>query len=383
MIDSRDFHFYKHAGQTDQFPEELLFDSPRADYLQPIGDTKCTCITVCEVTTDKTGKQYDIDELYSRVPHDNNGADPKNALKSGIDYLVSNGQKETPWVSYFSAHTGNYDFFDNVRSSITLAENSICVWTPWYDNWRTSILPKGQNVTNYHMYSIEGWKNVNGQPMLQIEAWVGYKMYMSRDVFNEVMSTWFSGSAVLSDTIIELKRKKTILEMILDTLKNLVISLQLKRAQPVMSIPDPTPVPQLIEDKNEALYELSKSLIGQHLTLNPTVPKELGCCQALSFVLNKFGSPIPKGGISGTASMKEWLDNNFTLIQSPRKGSIVLYVTDTGITGSRGHVFIQGEYQRMSNDSSTGLWKAHWDIKASQQYYEDTLKMKPCCYDPK
>lgn len=385
-IDSRDFHYYQRYGQTVDFPPELIYDNKSADYVQALGDVRCTAITTCEVTTDKTGIAYDIDELYNRIPHDSTGANPKDAIKAGIEHLrVLNGNTVKPWTSYFKAHTGNFDAFDNVRSAITQSQNSIMIWSGWFREWAgQTILPRGITILSYHCYSIEGWKIINGEPMLQIEAWVGYKMYMSRDVFNDLMNKWSSNSAVLADDILTLTRDKNILETIVDAFKNIVLLIQQKNAITMPPIADPQPIPTPTENKNDVLYNLSKSLIGQHLTLNPTIPKEIGCCQAMSFVLKKFGVNIPNGGISGTANMKEWLDANFTKIDAPRRGSIMIAVSGTGSKPEyRGHVFVYGNEASMSNDSTTGLWKAHWLNENAKVYYGNTLGMPLHYYDPK
>lgn len=386
-IDSRDFKFHQKFGQTTSFPKELIFDAPSKDFIQPIGDVRCTAITVCEVTTDKTHKQYDIQELFNRIPSDGKGAEPKDALKAGVSYLrVENAGTEKPWVSYWQAHTGEFDAFDNVRSAITLAQNSITMWSPWYDNWANKqILPKGENITNYHMYHIEGWTEIDGVPMMQIEAYVGYKLYMTREVFNDVISKWFSSTAVLSTSEIDEKRKKTIIEAIIDACKNAIVAIQmLIKQQEVLPIADPTPIEQPMENKNESLYNLSKSLIGQHLTLNPTVPKEVGCAQAMSFVLKKFGCDIPKNGISSTVEMKKWLDINFDKVDAPQRGSVMIAVTGTGSKKEyRGHVFVYGNEASMSNDSSTGLWKAHWFNENAKKYYGGTLGIPLHYYNPR
>ncbi len=386
-VDSRNFNFYQKFGQIASFPKELLFDAPDKDYVQSIGDVRCTAITVCEVTTDKTRNKYDIQDIFGRIPTNESGANPKDALKAGIDYVKRiDGQKEKVWASYWQAHTGNFDAFDNIRSAISIAQNSITMWSPWHDNWANKqIIPKGNNVLGYHMYSIEGWTEIDGTTYLQIEAWVGYKLYMSREVLNDVIKNIVSNTAVLSTAEINERRKKTILETIIDAYKNLVILLELLLKQKkVVPIAEPQILTVTSTDKNFDLYNLSKSYIGKYLTLNPTVPKNVNCCQAMSFVLKSAGYNIPKNGISGTWDMKQWLDKNFVKIDTPKIGSIMIAVSGTGSKPEyRGHVFVYGNEASMSNDSTTGLWKAHWLNKNAKHYYGKTLGMTLHYYDPK
>jgi len=384
-VDSRNLNFFQKFGQVTSLPDELIFDSSLADFVQPIGDVMCTAIAVCEITTDKTNKTYDHVELFNRIPSTKEGAEPKQAIKAGIEYLkLLAGGTEKPWSSYWQAHTGRYDAFDNCRSAIGLAQNSIEIWTPWFANWSNkTILPKGENILNYHAYHLEGWKMVNGVPMMQVEMNVGYKVYMTREVFNHALSAWASGTAVMSTSEIDAKREKTILEALIDVYKNIIITLQLLiNQQKVTPIADPTPVPSSTENKNEALYDLSYSLIDKHLTLNPTIDKSVGCAQAVSFVLKKAGYEIPRGGISGTSTLCDWLKLNFTEISSPQKGCVLIFVTGTGKPGTRGHVFIYGKTHLMSNDSDTGMWNAKWLIANAMHYYGTTLGMKPRYFNP-
>jgi len=380
-VDSRNFNFFQKFGQVTSFPDELIFDSSLTDFVQPIGDVMCSAIGVCEVATDKTHKAYDHVELFNRIPSTKEGAEPKHAIKAGIEYLkLLAGGVEKPFNSYWQAHTGRYDAFDNCRSAIELAQNSIMFWCPWYSNWAgKSILPKGEAITNYHLMHSEGWRKVDGVPMMQVEANVGYKVYMTREVFNHALSVWASGTAVMSTSEIDARREKTILEAIIDAYKNIIIILQLLiNQQKVMPIPDPTPIAVPVETDRERLYNLAWSLKGKYLTLNPTVSKNLNCAQCVSFILNKAGYKIPKGGISGTYSMYDWMNAHFTLIAKEdfSKGDIILSVTGMGIKGSRGHVGIYDGVSRiLSNDSNTGLLKDNWTLTGWIGKYQTTQKM--------
>jgi hypothetical protein len=111
--------------------------------------------------------------------------------------------------------------------------------------------------------------------------------------------------------------------------------------------------------------------MGRHLTLDLNIPKEVGCGQAMSYVLKKYGALIPNKGISGTASLYDWLKKNATEISIPRVGCIVIYVTGTGNGKIPGHVFVNGYRSMMSNSSKTGLWGCDWTIGEAKEYYEE------------
>jgi hypothetical protein len=232
-VDSRSklFSFHENVGQTTYFTDEFNTDRPIPDLIQPIGNVQCTCYSVNDVEEDKEGISCDIDDLFNRVPHDNNGTDPKLVFKEAITngLLPKNATtgRIKPFTSYFTAHTGDQDYFDNVRSSLTLANYPIITWGKWYDDWAFStILQTGTSFHSYHCVTIEGWTQKYGEPQLIIEAWQGRKMYMKRSVFNTWASTWGFGTAVLSTKEIDKVRVKTVLEMIVDTLKNVAIYYQ-------------------------------------------------------------------------------------------------------------------------------------------------------------
>jgi hypothetical protein len=119
-----------------------------------------------------------------------------------------------------------------------------------------------------------------------------------------------------------------------------------------------------------SLYDTAYSLLGKHLTLNNTVDKNVGCAQATSYVLKKYGAMIPYGGISGTASLYEWLKKNATEVSVPRAGCIIISVTGTGNESVRGHVGVVGKNSIMSNNSKTGLWDYQWTLSEWLDYYE-------------
>lgn len=364
------FSFQKHYGAVESFEDEFNTDRPLFDDIQPLGDVKCTCYSICDIGEDKEGIVFDIDDLFARIPNNNQGSDPKTAIKESINYgLLKIGdttERKKPFSSYFTAHIGQYDAFDSVRSTISIAKYPIMAWSPWDSYWGLStILPKLESYKSYHAFTIEGWTQKYGEPMLIIEAWVGRKLYMNRRTFNDLATYWGFGTAVLCDKIIDEKFQKTFMETIIDLMKNLIILLKAKK-QPVGRIP--------------SLYEVAYGLIGKHCTLNNSVDKSTGCAQAMSYILKKYGALIPNNGISGTYELNEWLKKNATEIKTPDVGSIIIYPTGSGNGKIRGHVFVCGYRNLMSNSSKTGLWSCDWTLEKAKKYYEEYGGLKPYYY---
>lgn len=239
--DSRDKLHYQKFGQAVQFPDEVNFDSLQYDDVQPIGNVQCVAYTTCDIAEDQQNLTFDINDLWGRVSSNQYGSDPREvlgeAVKNGL-LVVGETDRRKSWQSYWRADFGMHDKFDNLRSAILQAKSPVGVATYWYSNWPSGeTLPIGVGPTNGHMYSVEGWKQINGKPHLIIEAWIGRKLYMSREVFNEAMKPYGMQSWVLSTSEIDARIEKTLLETIKDLLINIIIKIK------SLTLPKPPVVP--------------------------------------------------------------------------------------------------------------------------------------------
>lgn len=81
---SKDFHFAKHFGNVSEFPTEFLVKESGTDAIQPVGDVKCTCYTCTDIAKDRDDVEYDINDLFNRIPHNMFGASPQDALKETV-----------------------------------------------------------------------------------------------------------------------------------------------------------------------------------------------------------------------------------------------------------------------------------------------------------
>lgn len=146
----------------------------------------------------------------------------------------------------------------------------------------------------------------------------------------------------------------------------------------INELPKPiTPPTIVIKTKSDELYDLSFSLIGKHLTMDNTVPKEFGCAQAVSYLFKEMGyKTMLACGISSTTELEKWLEQYCTEIQTPEKGCIIISVSYTGVKGARGHVGVVGKDAIMSNDSDTGLWEPYWSLAGWLPHYRDELKLR-------
>jgi hypothetical protein len=123
----------------------------------------------------------------------------------------------------------------------------------------------------------------------------------------------------------------------------------------------------------EKIYNEAKLSLGEHLTLNPNVPADVGCAEAVSFVLKNAGiTGIPAQGYAGTADLYQWLLANpqFKLIEQPEQGAIIVSATGFGNGTVEGHCGVLGafgaqypnEFGILSNNSDNGLFQEKWNL---------------------
>lgn len=263
--DSRDFVHANAFGQAVDIPTEINFDTPLPDNVQPLGDVKCVCYSVCDEAEDEFGVEFDISDLWNRVPHNQFGSDPRDVLalvvnqdKGGL-LPIGGTTRRKDYKSFYRADLGQRDAFDNVRVSATIAQTSVIGAVYWCAEWLNlsegSVMPEGKTMLNGHAFTIEGWKQINGESMFIVEWWGGKKYYMPRKVFNLAMSNYGTQTWILATEEINNKRDKTILEAIKDTLINVVALL--KQLLIVKKVDNPLP-PEPQQVYNEVKEELMK-----------------------------------------------------------------------------------------------------------------------------
>lgn len=148
--------------------------------------------------------------------------------------------------------------------------------------------------------------------------------------------------------------------------------------QPI-NIPTMPPAPTL----NQRIYREAKADLGKHLTLNSNVPPDVGCAEAVSFILKMVGVPwIPKQGVAGTAQLWELLKANARLTTQPQPGNIIISPTGTSEKGvQHGHVGIVLEYGIGSNDSNSGLFRENYTLGSWSDLFHTQLGFPIYTYD--
>lgn len=127
----------------------------------------------------------------------------------------------------------------------------------------------------------------------------------------------------------------------------------------------------------ERIYLEAKLCLGMHVTLDPTVPIDVGCAEAASFVLKNSGIlSFPLIGFASTNALRSYLVNSVDFIETykPAPGCVIISPSGTSSKGyAHGHVGIVGNYGIMANDSNSGLFLEHWTVDRWNQYYGQSL----------
>lgn len=393
--DSRDYSHERTFGTVDTklFPDEynadlgLSFPDQDADGY-PNG---CTGYTQSETGQDEYGTQFDPAFTYKKtllianLP-DNSPCKIRDSFKATRVYgLLPKGGTEDEALQfkrgqYFDVDK-NGDYFDGVRSALWLNQlnkRTISVGTPWYwgRNPKNGILfdfDKKKEANVWHNWKICGWKQIQGKPYLIGKPWVGKGgdkgyVYISRETFNKLMNirgTFMYTQANAKPEDIQ-TIKLDILEVLLEFFQRLLTNAKTMAQDTTPEVPETPPVSPKMTNR-EHLYAIAYSCLG--IDMAPT-QDEVGCAEAVSFVMLKAGIPgVPRGGILSTQLLNKWLKEHLTEVDSPEFGDIAIFPTGSGNGKIRGHVFIVGKHKWMSNNSNTTLWDDHWTGKKALEYY--------------
>lgn len=167
------------------------------------------------------------------------------------------------------------------------------------------------------------------------------------------------------------------LKWILDKLKKIMPS-QDHLTEIPLSEKYPEPLMEK-ESNREKLYRVSKESIGTDLTPDDKIDDTVACVAQFQAVYKKaFGTYMGSGpALYSTKYLVEELRKNPDVVAIPWEdvvyGDIVCFGTGenkyNNAPNIRGHVFVAGKNDWMSNNSQTGLWSAHKTRTQIQDYY--------------
>lgn len=170
----------------------------------------CTDYAQTDLCMDEDGLQYSpmALELLTHA-NANGGADIRVSLKAAITVFGRS--------AYFNIRPSYpLDFFDAVRLAMYAAQpekRAVSVGSIWYPQWEVigsdGILPMPPELHlngPWHNWVVCGWTTINGVLYLKGKSWQGEAYgdhgfhYISREVFNSIMSVYGTGAFTISKT---------------------------------------------------------------------------------------------------------------------------------------------------------------------------------------
>lgn len=123
------------------------------------------------------------------------------------------------------------------------------------------------------------------------------------------------------------------------------------------------------------IYDAAKAALHTHITLDNSVSPDLGCAEAVSYVLAKSGAfGFPASGFAGTSALWTWLAQHALQVSTPNPGDVVISPTGMSSKGTpHGHVGIVAQYGILSNDSDTGLFLEKYTLDTWKAYFGISL----------
>lgn len=126
-----------------------------------------------------------------------------------------------------------------------------------------------------------------------------------------------------------------------------------------------------LPDPATALYNVAAGNLGQHLTLDPSVPDDVGCAEAVSACLEQAGyTNLPPKGLAGVNALIEWMEGQgFVEAPSAAPGYVITaHNPDKSVT-TFAHTGICLKYGIASNTSSNGIFSENYSYGGWDRYF--------------
>lgn len=118
------------------------------------------------------------------------------------------------------------------------------------------------------------------------------------------------------------------------------------------------------------IYNVAAANLGRHLTLNNSVSEEVGCAEALSWILLNAGFNIPAGGIANVNGLIDWmLQNGFEELHAPITGAIIAAHNPDRNNPNFAHIGVCLKTGIGSNTSANGLFQENYSYQGWNNYF--------------
>lgn len=163
----------------------------------------------------------------------------------------------------------------------------------------------------------------------------------------------------------------------LQALGNALQSVYGQKTTPMPTQPAPdNATPSVTPLGAKKIYSQAVLCLNQHVTLDNTVSPDLGCAEAVSYVLERTGiENLPPKGYAGTAKLFAFLTGSPNFEQVDLKdavpGDIIISPTGSpGATMAHGHTGILARYGILSNNSYTGKFDESLNLDSWRNFFQ-------------
>lgn len=140
------------------------------------------------------------------------------------------------------------------------------------------------------------------------------------------------------------------------------------------------------------IHDVLVQFLGKKCTLNPQIPPDVSCAEAVSFLLAQVGILDGAEGIAGTQTLLEWVLAQPTLfkeIYAPQESALLISATGTGNGTVEGHTGFfgglgtqyTGDWGIVSNNSQTGLLGEQWSWSGWTKNYTQLGGIRPRIFE--
>lgn len=279
---------------------------------------------------------------------------------------------------------GPYDHFDNIRTVLQqgLSENEVVlVFSSWFDEWNHTNgimpIPKSTSQVN-HAHLFIDWELINGEPMLvdHLSQGTGFGAdgfgFFDRALVNDQVEKGNMGCYIFRQ-----HPQQSAIQQAIQELDNIGIDFAMRI---LTAFSKGMPSGNVSPSMQDKIRSVLLANLGKHCTLNPQIPADVGCAEAVSYLLKQLGIVDGPEGIAGTAQLLSWVEGrteHFTEIDSPEPGALIISATGTGNGSVEGHTGFFGgfgtqyayDWGIVSNDSNTGLLREQWSFSEWNKWY--------------
>lgn len=158
------------------------------------------------------------------------------------------------------------------------------------------------------------------------------------------------------------------------------------------SSPNKDPMEQTLTPMQVKIHGVLTEWLGRRCTLNAQIPPDVGCAEAVSFLLDKLGINDGLQGIAGTGALLAWVESHPTVfeeIEEPEESALLISATGTGNGTVEGHTGLFGgfgvQYPKdwgiVSNNGQLGVLGEQWSWETSPnswtQWYTQVGGIRP------